>query len=120
MHKSIIIEGMNRGGPYAHATIAGGMVYISGQTGYEGRSESDFESQFRKTIENISRIAEDAGTSLRDTVKVNVYLAKKELFDSMNKLFEEYFKSDPPARTTLVTDFVNGKIKVEIDAILSI
>lgn len=118
MHKSVIIDGMGRGGPYAHAVVAGNTVYISGQTGQNEMNKNDFKGQFRASMEKISQIASSIGKTINDIVKVNVYISDKSHFKEMNEVFGEYFKDSPPARTTLVAGFVADGILVEIDATL--
>lgn len=118
MHKSIVVEGLARGGPYAHAVIAGETVYISGQTGQNENNQKDFKAQFRASMEKIGKIAESAGKSTKDIVKIGVYISDKSYFKEMNEVFGEYFKDSPPARTTLVSGFVADGILVEIDAVL--
>ncbi len=118
MHKSIVVEGLARGGPYAHATIAGDTTYISGQTGLDDKNHDDFESQFRAAMGSINKIADSVGKSVKDVVKIAIYISNKSYFKKMNDLFGEYFKESPPARTTLIAGFVADGILVEIDAIL--
>jgi 2-iminobutanoate/2-iminopropanoate deaminase len=118
MRKSIVVEELGRGGPYSHAIVAGDMVYISGQTGYNGSNKTDFKSQFKIAMGNIEKIAKSAGFSLTDIVKLGVYIIDKSYFNEMNTVFGEYFKELPPARTTLVTGFVADNILVELEATL--
>lgn len=117
-NKHVVVEGLGRGGPYSHAVIAGEFVFISGQTGKTDKNINDFKGQFREAMERINKIAQAVGKSIKDIVKVNVYIKDKSYFKELNEVFEEYFKDSPPARTTLVTDFVDNGILVEIDVIL--
>ncbi len=118
MHKSIIVGELGRGGPYAHATVAGDTVYISGQTGFNETNKDDFRSQFINAMGNIEKIARSAGLSLKDIAKIGVYISDKSYFQEMNDIFGEYFNESPPARTTLVAGFVADNILVEIEATL--
>ncbi len=118
MHKSIVLNDLPRGGPYAHAVIAGETVFISGQTGLDEHNRNDFTAQFKSAMEKINKIAEYSGKSISNIAKINVYVSDKSYFKEMNEVFGEYFKENPPARTTLVAGFVADGILVEIDATL--
>lgn len=118
MHKSIVVDGLGRGGPYAHAVVAGETIFISGQTGQDETNKNDFKAQFRASMKKISNIAATVGKTIKDIAKINVYISDKSYFKEMNEIFGEYFKESPPARTTLVAGFVADGILVEIDATL--
>ncbi len=119
MHKSIVVKDLSRGGPYAHAVIAGETIFISGQTGLDEKNKDDFTSQFRSAMVKIAKIAQSVGRSIGDIVKINVYISDKSYFKEMNNVFGEYFNENPPARTTLIAGFVQDGILVEIDATLN-
>lgn len=100
MKKCIDLPDLGKGGPYSHAVVAGGLVFVSGQTGQGGNS---FREQFQDAISRVEKILRASGSSLDRTVKVTVYLSDPSSFQEMNALFSERFKSAPPARTTVVT-----------------
>ena len=75
----------------------------------------DIGSETRRTLQNIQAILEAAGSSLRDVVRVGVFLADIKDFDAMNVVYREFFSEDHPARTTVGAQL--PKIKVEIDCI---
>jgi 2-iminobutanoate/2-iminopropanoate deaminase len=107
------------GGPYSQAVIAGDLVYCAGATPTRPdgtRVEGTFEEQARATFENLRAVAEAAGASLKDAVRVGVYLRDFGDFAAMNELFAEYFGSQPPARTTLQIDLPG--FDIEVDAVL--
>jgi 2-iminobutanoate/2-iminopropanoate deaminase len=72
------------------------------------------EYQARRTLDNLRAIIEEAGTQMKDVVKVTVFLGKGANFDEFNRYYMEYFSSPYPARaiTIAMTDFL-----VHIDAI---
>jgi 2-iminobutanoate/2-iminopropanoate deaminase len=112
-------EGPQPGGPYSQAIVADGFVFVAGQ-GPANPSTSELElgdvrSETRRTLQNIRAILEAAGSSLRDVVRVGVFLADMKDFDGMNAVYREFFTEDPPARTTVGAQL--SKIKVEIDCI---
>jgi 2-iminobutanoate/2-iminopropanoate deaminase len=79
--------------------------------------EGDIRAQARRTLMNVKEILEAAGASLRDVVKVNVYLARQEDFQAMNEVYREFFTENPPARTTVVVKMVSDAILIEVDAV---
>ena len=112
-------EGPQPGGPYSQAIVADGFVFVAGQ-GPANPSTSELElgdvrSETRRTLQNIRAILEAAGSSLRDVVRVGVFLADMKDFDGMNAVYREFFTEDPPARTTVGVQL--SRIKVEIDCI---
>ena len=113
------VHGLAKGGPYSHAVITDYGIFVSGQTGVRKGERNSFEDQFRRSMNNILDILKEANSSLEKVDKINVYLSKASDFHMMNNLFSEYFKNDPPARTTLVAGFVNDEILVEVDVIVS-
>ena len=112
-------QGPQPRGPYSQAIVADGFVFVAGQ-GPLNPSTNELElgdvgSETRRTLQNIQAILEAAGSSLRDVVRVGVFLADMKDFDSMNAVYKEFFAEDPPARTTVGAQL--PKIKVEIDCI---
>jgi len=109
-------------GPYSQAVKAGSLLFISGQGPIDPKTgkkvAGDIKEQTRQVLENIKGILEAAGLTLENVVKVNVYLKNMNDFPKMNEVYKEYFKENPPARTT-VQATPPGDIDVEIDAIAS-
>jgi 2-iminobutanoate/2-iminopropanoate deaminase len=92
---------------HSPAIVAGGLVYVSGLvgTGEAAEPEPDLQAQTRHVLDRLSRVLEAAGSSLGQTVTVNVFLKRAA-----------YFAKDPPVRTTVVADPIDGAL-VEISAI---
>jgi enamine deaminase RidA (YjgF/YER057c/UK114 family) len=64
-------------GPYSHAVVSGGFVFVSGQGPVDpatGKMPDGFADQVRQTLENLQTILEAAGSSLDGVVKVNAYV----------------------------------------------
>ncbi|WP_239634889.1 RidA family protein [Paenibacillus sp. H1-7] len=106
--------------PFSSAIAAGGFLFVSGQGGLDpdtGRVVGpDLQAQTIQTLANIERILQEAGASLQDIVKVNVYLKERALYDEFNQVYRTYFSYPFPARTAVYSD-LNYDILVEIDAI---
>jgi len=108
-------------GPYSQAIKVGSWLFLSGQIPIDPRSgdiiEGDIEVQTCRVLENIKAILENAGFTLGDIVKVTVYLVDLNDFPRFNKVYSEYFKDKPPARTTVQVAALPRSVRIEIDAI---
>lgn len=106
-------------GPYSQAVAGGGFVFLAGQgpTAPDGsRVDGSFEEQARQTFSNLRALAEAAGGTLADAVRVGVYLRDMAHFATMNAVYEEFFPEPRPARTTIQSDLPG--MEIEADAIL--
>ena len=108
-------------GAYSQAIRAGDFVFISGQGPLEpGTLETvgtTVAEQTEATLRNLQAVAEAAGGSLDDVVKVSAFLASIEDFPEFNATYERIFGTEPrPARTTTGAELRD--ILVEIDAVL--
>ncbi len=108
-------------GAYSQAVRAGGTVYVSGQIPLDPRSlelVSGTEHQIRQVFDNLKAVAEAAGGTLADVVKLTVYLIDLSNFPTVNEIMAEYFDEPYPARAVVgVMDLPKGAA-VEMDAIL--
>ena len=106
-------------GVYSQAIVAHGFLFVAGQGPINPQTNQlelgDIRSETRRVLENIKAILEAAGTSLKNAVRMGVFLADLNDFQAMNEVFCEFFPVDPPARTTVGCAL--PKIKVEIDCI---
>lgn len=96
------------------------VIAVSGQVGFRpGTTEvvgDGIEEQTRQTLENVLRVLSEGGASEEDILKVGVYLADPGDFAAMNRVYEQFFTSPRPARTTVAVGLQPG-IKIEIDAL---
>ncbi len=119
MKRTVTAErGVKPAGPYSHATVANGFVFVSGQGPFDPETNSApdaFADQVRQTFENLRIVLEAAGTGLGEVVKVNAYLTDLTRFADFNEVYREFFPNNPPARTTVATGLLG--ILVEIDCI---
>ena len=122
MRKTVMADkGPAPAGPYSHAVVANGFVFISGQGPVNpetGAMPDAFAGQVRQTFKNVQTILEAAGSSLDDVVKVNAYVTDLTRFAEFNDVYKEFFQDDPPARTTVATALLG--IGVEVDCIAAI
>ena len=108
-------------GPYSQAIKAGGFVFAAGQTGRDPATnklvEGDITAQTDRVLKNLSAVLQAAGTSMDRVVKATVFLKNVSDFAKMNEVYGTYFKSNPPARTTVGVADLPGGALVEIDVI---
>lgn len=108
-------------GAYSQAIRAGDHVFISGQGPLDPKTlevvGETIEEQTELTLRNVEAIARAAGGSLRNAVKVGVFLSDIGLFGAFNATYERILDFEPrPARTTVACELKG--ILVEIDAVL--
>jgi 2-iminobutanoate/2-iminopropanoate deaminase len=107
-------------GPYSHAVVAGGFVFVAGQAPINPETQEfelgDIESETRLELSNLEAILEAAGSNLASVVKVSIHLSSLDDFEGMNRAYVEFFPSDYPARTTTQAVLRSGR-KIEIDCI---
>jgi 2-iminobutanoate/2-iminopropanoate deaminase len=110
--------------PLSFATRVGDLLFISGIPGFDGYGAlpDGFEAQFGNVVTNIKRVLGEAGSSLRDLVKVNVLLTRASDVATMNKLYAEAFGPAPyPARTTSVVHALpDPKMLIEIEGVAAL
>jgi 2-iminobutanoate/2-iminopropanoate deaminase len=107
-------------GPYSQAVVANGFVFVAGQAPIDPKTQKqklgDIKSETRIELQNIETILRASGSSLKNVVKVSIFLADLRDFDGMNQVYTEYFKDDYPVRTTVQAVLRTGR-KIEIDCI---
>ncbi|MFN2363258.1 MAG: RidA family protein [Halarsenatibacteraceae bacterium] len=107
-------------GAYSQAVKAGDLVYISGQIPMTPAGElltGDVSEQTRQSLENLKAILEESGSSLEDTVKVNIYASDMDNFGAINDVYSEYFTTEPPARAFVEVAGLPKDVDVEISAV---
>ncbi len=123
-------------GLYPHARRVGNLLFLSGvgprergtkkipgvELDAEGNLVSyDIEAQCHSVFRNVRYILEDAGSSWDKLVDVTVYLTDmKKDFPTYNRLWAEYFKDNPPCRTTLEINRLPTPIAIELKCIATI
>lgn len=103
------------GVPYSPAVKFGQFVFVSGQIADDPRV--DIKTQTRQCLEKLKALLEAAGASLSSVVKCTVFLTNFDEFASMNEVYGEYFRENPPARACLEISRLVKDLKVEIEAI---
>ena len=99
----------------------GDLVFTSGQAAITEQGEvvgvGDFDAQVVQTMKNVERVLELAGSSLKDIVKVTIYVTDMANFQKVIALREKYFTYPWPADTTVgVTTLGLPGLMIEVDA----
>lgn len=110
--------------PFSDAIIHEGTVYVSGQGPLDPETgevvDGTVTEQTHRTLENVERILEAAGTSLDDAVKVTVYLMNMDNYQTVNEAYADHFSEPYPARTAVQVADLPVDIDVEIDVIAAL
>ncbi len=108
-------------GPYSQAVISNDMVFTAGQIAINpktGKIEStNLEGQIRQVLDNLSVVLETAGSSLKEIIKLTVFMVDLNDFAILNKVFSEYFTENPPARSAVQVSRLPKDVLVEIEAV---
>jgi len=105
--------------PFCQATVANGFVFVSGQVALGDTGEvitGGVVAQTHHCIKSIIAILEKAGCTLKDVVKVNVWLDDARDFQAFNRVYASYFQDALPARACVRSSLMVDA-KVEIEAI---
>src|SRR5215468_1631579 len=111
-------------GHFSHATMIearGRLVFISGMTARRADGTiagiGDIEAQTRQVCENVKSAVEQAGGSLDDICRVDVFVRNMEHFDQIHKVRREYFKPPAPASTMVeVCKMTSPEYLIEMSA----
>jgi 2-iminobutanoate/2-iminopropanoate deaminase len=102
------------------AVRAGDFVYLTGQVPRQGdqpMTTGTIEDQTRVALEAIKATLEEAGCELSDVVKAMVWLRDKADFAGFNAVFAEYFPTEPPARSAVLSQLlVDVRVEIEVVA----
>jgi 2-iminobutanoate/2-iminopropanoate deaminase len=108
-------------GPYSAGVKTEQFIFTAGQLGIIPESgniiDGGIENETRQSLLNIQHILEEAGSSLIFVVKTTVFLRDMAEFTRMNTIYAEFFKENPPARSTVQVAALPKGAAVEIEAI---
>jgi len=111
-------------GTYSQAVRTGNTVYMSGQIPLLPDTmelvSGDMDAQIRRVFDNLVAVAEAAGGSLADVVKLNVFLTDLGHFAMVNEIMAEYFREPYPARAAVGVAALPKGAQVEMDAVMEL
>jgi 2-iminobutanoate/2-iminopropanoate deaminase len=105
--------------PFSPAIRAGGLLFVSGQASVDatGRIVPDtFDGEVRRSLDNLRRILEGAGSGLHRVVQVRAYVRDAANVARYNELYREYFSEPYPTRTT-ITGCLPPALQFEIECV---
>jgi reactive intermediate/imine deaminase len=109
-------------GTYSQAIRAGNTVYLSGQIPLDPATgelvSGDIEAEIRRAFDNLAAIAQAAGGSLADAVKVTVFLTDLAHFAKVNEIMAQYVPEPWPARAAVGVSQLPKGARVEVECIL--
>ena len=110
-------------GTYSQAIRSGAAVYLSGQIGLDPRTMTlvdGIDAQIEQVFRNLRAVAQAAGGTLDDAVKINVSLTDMAHFARVNEIMGKYFQQPYPARAAVAVTALPRGALVEIEAILAL
>lgn len=111
-------------GPYSQAIRVGDTVYLSGQIPLDPTTmqivEGGIEAQAHQVFLNMRAVAEAAGGSLDNVVKLTLFLTDLDDFTKVNELMQSYFKPPYPARSTVEVAALPRGARIEVEGILGL
>ena len=111
-------------GTYSQAVRTGKLVFISGQIPFVPETmevvDGDFAARARQVFDNLSAIAEAAGSSLNAAVKLTIFLTDLDNFATVNEVMAEYCSEPYPARAAVQVAALPKGVDIEADAILQL
>ena len=110
-------------GPYSQGIRSGDFLFISGQLPIDmatGEYPKTIAEMTRCCLQNLDEIAKKGKTSLKNAVKLNVFLTNMDDFAEMNAAYAEFFPDTPPARSTIEVAGLPKNAPIEIEAICAL
>jgi reactive intermediate/imine deaminase len=111
-------------GTYSQAVQTGSLVFMSGQIPLDPTTMEivggDFEARARQVFRNLQAVAEAAGGSLEQIVKLTIYLTDLDNFATVNSVMAEFFSEPYPARAALGVLSLPKGCDVEAEAVLAL
>ncbi len=109
-------------GTYSQAVKIDSTVYLSGQIPLNPETmalvDSDINTQICQVFDNLKAVAEAAGGTLADVVKLNIFLTDMDNFPVINEVMANYFQQPYPARAAVGVAALPKGVDVEMDAVM--
>lgn len=107
--------------PYSPGVRAGNTIYVSGMLAIDKEGHSvgigDITAQARHVLESIKAVLLAGGGAMTDIAYNTIILKDLGDYAAMNKVYAEYFPSNPPARYCFRADLVKPEFLVEITSV---
>lgn len=109
-----------QGLPFSDAVQVGDTLYLSGNIGLDPKTATvpdDFTDEARQALKNLGAVLKTAGFDYKDVVKVNVFPVDMNRFNDWNKVYQEFFTGDFPARSTVGVNGLAFGANLEVEMI---
>ena len=111
----------NPPGPFSHATVMDSWVFTSGMGGLDPATgdvvSDDVIEQSQQALKNVEAILAGTGCTLQDVVKVVVYLCDMADYPRVNKVYEEAFAPNKPARTCVAVSALPVRERMKLETV---
>ncbi len=110
-------------GPYSQAVMTGDLLFTSGQLGIDvqtGNLGNGIEEQTRLALSNVEAIVREAGGTMKDVIKVTIFLADMNDFATVNEIYAGFFAEPYPARSCVQVARLPKDGLVEVEAVAGI
>jgi 2-iminobutanoate/2-iminopropanoate deaminase len=108
-------------GPYSQAVVKNNTLYVSGQIPLDPFDAelkcNSIQEATEQVMKNITALVETAGFKMEDVVKCSIFLKSLDDFTEVNRVYESYFQSEPPARETVQVSKLPLDVPIEISCI---
>ena len=108
-------------GPYSQAIKFGKFLFTSGQLAIDPATNQlmngSIEAQTRRVLDNIKEILEATKSSLKEVIKVTVFLKNMNDFQKFNEVYSLYFEDSKPARSCVEVSNLPLGAAIEIEVI---
>jgi reactive intermediate/imine deaminase len=109
------------GGHYSHASIASGLMFVSGQLPITASgkllNEASFEEQVNQTLLNVKTVLEAAGSSVAQLVQVRVFITSIGNWAAFNQIYKEWAGQSFPARAVVPVPELHYGFSIEVEAV---
>jgi 2-iminobutanoate/2-iminopropanoate deaminase len=105
--------------PFSPCVQVGELLFVSGQASVDEKGNivgDSFEGEFRRSVENLRKVLQSAGSDLQHVVQTRNYVRDAVDVPLFNQLYREYFSAPFPARTT-ITNCLPPSLRFEIEAV---
>ncbi len=112
-------------GPYNQAVLSNNVLYVSGQIPLEPGSmkliKGSLEDETTRVMQNLKAVLEAAHMTFENVVKTSIFLSDMNNFNTVNKIYGNYFKEETaPARETVEVANLPKFVRVEISMIATL
>lgn len=105
--------------PFSPCVQVGDLLFVSGQASVDATGKivpDTFEGEVRRSLDNLKKVVEDAGSDLKHVVQTRNYVRDAVNVPRYNEIYREYFSAPFPARTT-ITNCLPATLQYEVECI---